>query len=55
LKNKVLIIKAKLVPESMEKADEELEADIKAELNPRDIPWVEEIEDIKVSSEYSKC
>jgi len=51
MKNKVLIIKAKLVPESWERKDEELEAEIKAELNPRDIPWVEKIEDVKVLSE----
>lgn len=38
LKNKVVIITAILVPESREKTDEELEADIKAELNPKDIP-----------------
>jgi hypothetical protein len=51
MKNKVLIIKAKLVHESWGKTNEELEAEIKTELNPRDIPWVEKIEEVKVLSE----
>lgn len=51
MKNKVLIITAILVSESWEKTDEELEADIKAELSPKDIPWVKKIEKIKVLSE----
>lgn len=51
MKKKVLIITAVLISEAWERSDEELEADIKARLSPRDIPWAQEIEKISVLSE----
>lgn len=50
VKKKVCIITAILVPESWEKTDEEIEADIRAGLRPESMPWVEKIEKITVLS-----
>jgi hypothetical protein len=51
LKKKILIISALLVPESWEKSEEELEDDIRRGLSPKDIPWCEKIEKVRVLSE----
>lgn len=51
LRRKVLILTAILVPESREKSDGELEAEVRKELDPKEIPYCEKIEHIKVLSE----
>jgi len=53
LKRKIVIITAILVPEALKKKDRELEAEIRAELSSRDIPWCERIKNIEVLSNSS--
>lgn len=49
-KKKILIITGILESESLARSNQDLEADIKRRLDPKDIPWVERIEKIKVLS-----
>lgn len=50
MREKVLIMTAALVREAWDKLNEELEAETKAKMSPRNIPWVDRILAIRVLS-----